>query len=146
CNDTGQTEAQVREGIMHQRQWAHLCQSRISDTELRRYYDENKEFFDRVQVRASHIVLRVPPNSTEAQRQALRDDLLALRQDILAGKIDFTEAAKKHSQCPSAPQGGDIGFFSRKGMLHEAFAKAAFALKPGEISDVVQTDYGLHLI
>ena len=64
----------------------------------------------------------------------------------MAGKIDFADAAKKYSQCSSAPNGGDIGFFARKMMMDEAFAKAAFAIPIGGISDVVRTDFGMHLI
>jgi parvulin-like peptidyl-prolyl isomerase len=51
-----------------------------------------------------------------------------------------------YSQCPSAPEGGDIGYFPRKGAVEEPFAAAAFALKKDEVSAVVQTSYGLHLI
>jgi parvulin-like peptidyl-prolyl isomerase len=69
-----------------------------------------------------------------------------LRQDILTGKVDFAEAAKKYSQCTSAPNGGDIGYFQRKFIVDEAFAKTAFGLKVGDVSDVVQTEYGMHLI
>ena len=67
-------------------------------------------------------------------------------KEILAGKIDFAEAAKKHSQCPSKVQGGDVGYFPRKFAVEENFARAAFALKPGEISDVIETDVGFHVI
>ena len=146
CRDNGQTEAELRDDIVSRCQWRGYAQARISEAEVHRYYDEYMDFFDKVQVRVSHIVLRVPANSSEAQIQATRDKLLALRQEIVAGKIDFAEAAKKYSQCPSAPKGGDIDYVYRKGHVHEGFAKAAFALKVGEISDVVQTDYGLHLI
>src|SRR5207245_2012426 len=55
-------------------------------------------------------------------------------------------AARKFSQCTSAPNGGDVGYFSRKGVVAEEFARAAFTLKVGEVSDVVVSDYGMHLI
>src|SRR5262249_35178493 len=124
--------------------------TRVSDADLKRYYDENKDFFDQVTVRASHIVIRVPatgdPAKIAADREAARAKLLALRQEIVAGKLDFAEADKKHSQCSSAPNGGDLGYFRRKWMLEESLAKTAFGLKVGEVSDVVQSDYGMHLI
>jgi peptidyl-prolyl cis-trans isomerase C len=144
--ETGMTEAQVRANIMKMLQWRDYVTARMSEADLQRYYTENKVFFDKVTVQASHIVLRLPANAPEAERQAARQKLQELRQEILAGKIDFAEAAKKYSQCSSAPRGGDIGYFSRKWMLEEPFAKAAFDLKVGEVSDVVQTEYGLHLI
>jgi peptidyl-prolyl cis-trans isomerase C len=113
---------------------------------VQRYFTENKDFFDGVAVRASHIVTRTPPGTSDGERQAARVRLLALRQEILAGTLDFAAAAAKHSQCTSAQQGGDVGFFPRKGVVDEPIARAAFALPVGHISDVVQTDYGMHLI
>jgi parvulin-like peptidyl-prolyl isomerase len=144
--EQGETEAQLRMEATAAVQWQEYVRVRLTPEELKHYYNENKDFFDQVQVRASHIVLVVPANATDAERQKLRDKLLAIRQEIVSGKLDFGEAAKKYSQCPSAPSGGDIGRFPRKGLVDEAFARAAFALPVGQVSDVVQSSYGLHLI
>src|SRR5262249_52909758 len=114
--------------------------------ELKKYFADNKDFFDKVTVRASHIVLRVAPDAPAEERQEARQKLAAMRQEIAANKVSFADAAAKHSHCPSAPKGGDLGYFTRKWMVEEPFAKAAFALKVGEVSDVVTTDYGYHLI
>src|SRR5438270_139087 len=81
-----------------------------------------------------------------AEREAAAKRLAALRADIVAKKITFADAATKHSQCPSASRGGDLDFIARKWMVEEPFAKAAFALKIGEVSEIVTTDFGLHLI
>jgi peptidyl-prolyl cis-trans isomerase C len=144
------TEAQLRNDTANMLMWTHYAQGHVADADVKRYYDENKDFFDQVTVRASHIVLRVSasgdPAKVATEREAARAKLVALRQDIVAGKLDFAEAAKKHSQCSTAPSGGDLGYFRRKWMLEENLAKTAFALKVGEVSDVVQTDYGLHLL
>jgi peptidyl-prolyl cis-trans isomerase C len=144
------TEAQLRNDMANMLMWTHYVKAHVTDADVKRYYDENKDFFDQVTVRASHIVIRVPatgdPAKVAAEREAARAKLVALRQDIVAGKLDFAEAAKKHSQCSSAPSGGDLGYFRRKWMLEENLAKTAFALKVGDVSEVVQTDYGLHLI
>jgi parvulin-like peptidyl-prolyl isomerase len=75
-----------------------------------------------------------------------RAKLADVRAQIVAGKLDFAEAARKFSQCPSASKGGDLGFFPRKWVFEEDFARAAFAVPVGQVSDVVQTEYGLHLI
>ncbi len=146
CRDVGQPEAKVRAGIGNAMRWQAYARTQIGDAAVEKYYKDYKDFFDRVEVKASHIVLRVPPTAPAAEQQAARDKLQALRAEIVAGKLDFAEAAKKHSQCPSAPGGGDIGFFPRMWVVEEPFARAAFALKVGEVSDVVQTGYGLHLI
>jgi peptidyl-prolyl cis-trans isomerase C len=144
--ETNQTEAQVRTDLTAMLQWRDYVKGHLGDALVKQYYDENKDFFDRVTVRASHIALRAPGNAPESEKQEKRNKLLALRQEIVAGKIDFAEAARKHSECPSAPKGGDIGVIPRKMVVDEAFARAAFALKPGQVSDVVQTEYGFHLI
>ena len=144
--ESAQNEAQLRTNIVNMLQWAAYVKEHLTEADIKRYYDENRDFFDRAAVRASHIVLRVSANASEGERQQVRARLQALRQEIVSGKIDFAEAAKKYSQCTSAPGGGDIGYFPRKLAVEEPFAKAAFAVKVNDISDVVETDYGMHLI
>jgi peptidyl-prolyl cis-trans isomerase C len=144
--ESGQNEMQVRTNLVNMLQWAAYVKEHLTEAEIKRYYDQNREFFDRVSVRASHIVLRAPAGISAGEREQARARLQALRQEIVGGKLDFADAAKKYSQCTSAPEGGDIGYFPRKLAVEEPFAKAAFALKVGEVSDVVETDYGLHLI
>jgi peptidyl-prolyl cis-trans isomerase C len=146
CRENGQTEAQVRANVLTMLQRNAYVAAHISDAVVQKYYADNREFFDQVNVRASHILLRLPPGSTPEESQAARARLAALRQEIVSGKLDFAEAARNYSQCPSAPGGGDVGYFPRKGDVEEPFAEAAFALNKGEVSDVVQTSYGLHLI
>lgn len=146
CKETGQSETQIRANIGQMLQWMAYVKGHVKDEDIKGYYGQSKDFFDQVAVRASHIVLRIAPEASEADRKATRDKLAALREEIVSGKIDFAEAAKKHSQCPSAPGGGDIGYFSRKGMVDENFARAGYALKVGDVSDIVTTGYGMHLI
>ena len=146
CRESGQTEVELRAAIVTMLQRSAFIAANVGADAVRRYFDDNREFFDQVTVRASHIMLRLPHGSPPEQVTAARAKLLAIRGQIVAGTLDFAEAARRHSQCPSGPVGGDIGYFPRKGMVEEPFAAAAFALKPGEISDVVQTSYGLHLI
>jgi parvulin-like peptidyl-prolyl isomerase len=144
--ESGQNELQVRTNLVNMLQWAAYVKNHLTEADLQRYYEQNRDFFDHVSVRASHIVLRAPAGSSNPEREQARARLQALRQEIVSGKLDFAEAAKKYSQCTSAPEGGDIGYFPRKLAVEEPFAKAAFALKVGEVSDVVETDYGVHLI
>jgi peptidyl-prolyl cis-trans isomerase C len=146
CKETKQTEAQVRANITLMLQWNAYAAQKVTPAELKKYYADFKDFFDKTTVRASHIVLRIPADATTADKDAAKKKLADLRQEITSGKITFAEAAMKHSQCPSAPKGGDLGFFPRKWMVEEPFARAAFAMKVGELSDIVVTDYGYHLI
>ncbi|MDO9555576.1 MAG: peptidylprolyl isomerase [Atribacterota bacterium] len=106
----------------------------ITDEELLEYYNENKEsFLEPEQVHARHILVE-----TEEEANNL---LLQLKE----GLTDFAELAKEKSIGPSAPSGGDLGFFARGQMVKE-FEEAAFSLESGEISDVVQTEFGYHII
>src|SRR5680860_475666 len=106
----------------------------IHDEELLEYYNENKEsLFEPEQVHARHILVE-----TEEEANIL---LLQLKE----GLTDFAELAKEKSIGPSAPSGGDLGFFSRGQMVKE-FEDAAFSLEQGEISNVVQTEFGYHII
>ena len=106
----------------------------ISDEELLEYYNENKEsLLEPEQVHARHILVE-----TEEEANIL---LLQLKE----GLTDFAELAKEKSIGPSAPSGGDLGFFTRGQMVKE-FEDAAFSLEQGEISDVVQTEFGYHII
>ncbi len=146
CRESGQTETRVREGIGFAMRWHAYARQNLTDAQVEQYYAENKDYFDGVMVKASHIVLRVPPNAPPADQEAARKKLSELRAQVVEGKLDFAEAAKKHSQCPSAPNGGDLDFFPRKWVVEEPFAKAAFSMKVGDVSDIVQTEYGLHLI
>jgi peptidyl-prolyl cis-trans isomerase C len=145
--ETGQTEAQVREAWTTAMQLTGYVKGVATEEQLKVYFAANKDHFDRVEVKVRHLVLRVGKNATPAERAAAKEKLEAIRTEIAAGKLDFAAAAKKHSHCPSGPTGGDIGYIFRKGgLVDEAFAKAAFALKVGELSGVVETDFGFHIL
>ena len=145
CKENGQTLEQMRDGLTCILRWSAWAKSKIGDGDVQRYYQEYKDFFDKTEVRASHIVLRLPPTATDADRAKSKAFLMDLRAQIVAGKIDFAAAARTYSQCESNKSGGDLGLLTRK-MVDESFARAAFALQPGLISDVVETGFGLHLI
>jgi parvulin-like peptidyl-prolyl isomerase len=144
--EAGKSEAQIRSEIVTSLQWISYVHEHFPEPDLKKYFDENRDFFDRTSVRASHIVMRLSPNPGDAERQSLRAKLEAVRQDLLAAKIDFTAAAKKYSQDGSAANGGDIGYFPRKMFADENYSRAAFAMKVGEISPVVETESGFYLI
>ena len=106
----------------------------ITDDELLEYYNENQgSFLEPEQVHARHILVETVEEANNL--------LLQLKEGI----IDFAEMAKEKSIGPSAPNGGDLGFFARGQMVKE-FEDAAFSLETGEISGVVQTQFGFHII
>jgi parvulin-like peptidyl-prolyl isomerase len=142
----GQTEIQVRNSIVSSLQWAAYLDKQLTEPVLRKYYEDNRDQFDDVSVRVSHILLRLKPGTNASDREVVQNWLLGIRQQIVAGKLDFADAAKQFSQDITSAKGGDLGFITRKGQVEEAFAKAAFALKLNGVSDVVQTESGLHLI
>lgn len=144
--ETGQTEAQLRADIVARLQWKAYVLAQVPDQALRSYYDQNKLFFDKIFVRASHILLRVPAKASEGEKAAVRAKLAGLRKEIVEGKVDFAQAARLWSDCPSKVNGGDIGHFPYKFAVQEPFARAAFALGVGDISDVVETELGYDLI
>jgi parvulin-like peptidyl-prolyl isomerase len=143
---SGQTEAQVRASIVTTLQWNAYLDKNLTEAALHKYYEEYRDSFDQAEVRVSQILLRLKPGLTAADLDLVRNWLRGVRQDILGRKLDFAEAARKYSQDVSASRGGDLGFIARKGAVEETFARAAFALKTNEISDVIQTASGLHLI
>jgi peptidyl-prolyl cis-trans isomerase C len=127
------------------RAWDQWLRQQIKEEQLRAYYEANKEMFDGVVIRASHIALRVPPNADEATRQKIAAQLQRIRQEIAQG-LPFAEAAKKYSQDPSSAVGGDLGYFPPRSNDADPFIRTASRLKVGELSDVVHTEFGCHLI
>ena len=117
----------------------------VEEKEARVFYENNPQFFTKPeQVRASHILIRVDPQADEAQRREARKRIEAVQVKLRQGE-DFGETAKHFSECPSAKNGGDLGVFDRKKMV-KPFADAAFSLSPGEISGIVETQFGYHII
>lgn len=145
-HESKQTEAQLRADAQARLEWKNYLRSRYPETDVKAYYEANKLLLDKVQVRASHILVKVASSASPMEKAQARAKLETIRQEIAMGKIDFAEAAKRYSECPSKDKGGDIGLFPYKFVVVEPFAKAAFALKEGEISDIVTSDFGLHII
>jgi len=118
---------------------------KVSEEDARKFYDENPDKFTRPEtVKASHILLGVDPKASAEEKKAAREKAEKLHKELKAG-ADFAALAKVNSTDSSSQQGGDLGYFA-KGQMVPDFEKAAFALKPGEISDVVETPFGYHII
>ncbi|QDV32956.1 foldase protein PrsA [Tautonia plasticadhaerens] len=147
--EMGLTEMELKERMMTGLRWSKYLQSRADEATLRSYFEQNKDLFTGTAVKASHILARVEPDASEGQKEEARQKLAELKKKIDAGELDFAVAADQYSEDPSnqeAPDGGNIGYFGKRGQVIDAFADAAFALEVGEVSDPVETDYGYHLI
>ncbi len=117
----------------------------VSDEEKRSYFDANVSAFNGERVKVSRILIDTRNMKTDAELEKAKQKIKEVKKEIDNG-ADFAEMAKKHSDCPSAEKGGDIGFIQRKGSLVEEFAKAAFAMEVGEVSDPIKTQFGYHII
>ena len=113
--------------------------------EIAKFYEENVDSF-KVQetVTASHILLKFTPEDTAATKAQKKKDIEKIRADLLAGG-DFAVIAGAKSDCPSSKQGGSLGTFARGQMVPE-FEAAAFSQEVGKIGDVVETQFGYHII
>ncbi len=121
----------------------------VNEADALAFYQQNQARYEvPEQVRASHILIKpdtsdpnVDPNVADARALQKAQELLA---QIKAG-ADFAQLAKENSACPSAAEGGDLGFAPRQSWV-QPFSDAAFALQPGQVSDVVKTRFGYHII
>jgi len=146
-----ETKQRVRRGMGYQKliegQWGDKI--KVTEDEAQKYYSENKSDFEiPEQVRASHILITPDtsdpnndPNQAKTEARAKAESLL---KQIRQG-ADFAELARANSSCSSAAKGGDLNYFSR-GQMVPAFEKVAFELKPGQFSDIVETQFGYHII
>ena len=117
----------------------------VSDDEAKKFYDDNIERFKQEEsVRASHILMGVDQKASAEEKQKAKEKAEDILKKLKEG-ADFAELAKKESTCPSSAQGGDLGFFN-KGQMVPSFEAAAYSLKPGELSGVVETQFGYHII
>ncbi len=150
--ESGVTLNEVRESFRRDRLVQILIAKVIDDTlqvaeeEVQAYYAANPQFFDTTRVRVSHVLLTSQPGEPAARRDSIRARAAELHGDLKGG-ADFASTARAQSDCPSSANGGDLGYANRNRQSWVApFHAAAFALKEGEISDVVETQFGYHIL
>lgn len=126
---------------------AMAAQAAIGDDEIKSYYQSHVDRYKEGETRrASHILIRAAKNAPEAEVKAAKTKADELLTQVRKTPGDFAKLAKQNSQDPgSAQKGGDLDWFGRGGMVKE-FEEAAFTLKEGQISDVVRSDFGFHII
>lgn len=116
----------------------------ITDEEVAEFYVANLNLMTvPEQIRARHILINVPADD-ETAKVAAQEKIAAVQKELAEG-AGFALLAMQRSEGPSANQGGDLGFFGR-GQMVPAFEEVAFAMQPGEISEVVETQFGYHVI
>ena len=119
----------------------------LKPEDVKTYYDQNAvRLSGQEERRASHILINAPKNAPASDRAAAKAKAEALLADVKKSPDSFADLAKKNSQDPgSAANGGDLEFFARGAMV-KPFEDAAFSMKKGDISPVVETDFGFHII
>ncbi len=121
--------------------------AKVGDEEIKAWYQSNEARYKQPEQRqASHILIRADKNAPDADVKAAQAKAEQILAQLKAAPGDFAKLAKQHSQDPgSGEKGGDLGFFGR-GMMVKPFEDAAFSLKENQISEVVRSDFGFHLI
>ncbi len=119
----------------------------LPEQDLKTYYEQNlQRLAGQEQRRASHILINAPKDAPAAERDKARAKAQELLAQVRKAPKSFAEVARKNSQDPgSATKGGDLDFFARGAMV-KPFEDAAFGMKEGDISDVVESDFGYHII
>jgi peptidyl-prolyl cis-trans isomerase C len=150
--DEGQTLELLQENIRNDMAKRQLLESKTADVpaateaEAKEFYDSNPERFTRPEsVTASHILIKFDEEDTDETKAEKKTKIEEIRASILAETVTFEDAATENSDCPSSAQGGSLGTFGKGRMVPE-FEIAAFTQDPGEIGEVVETQFGYHII
>ncbi len=138
------TEQALREDLHWRLSWRKFLDKTITDEALEKYFLDFRGHYDGRRLRVSQILLLATQD--DDSRIALEKKLVVIREQIESGELSFADATKKYSQAPSARDGGDLGFLTRHGEMHPSVAQIAFNLKVGEMSGVVYSPHGLHLL
>jgi peptidyl-prolyl cis-trans isomerase C len=145
------TEANIKEKLQRDLALKKLIEDEVapkvtvSDSDIRAFYENNPETFKQPErVKASHILIKVDPQADASQKAEAQKKIDSVQAKLQKGE-DFGALAKEYSEGPTGPKGGDLGYFTR-GQMVKPFEEAAFAMKPGEVSGMVETRFGYHLI
>lgn len=118
---------------------------KVPEKKVKAFYDDNPSYFKRPeQVKASHILIKVDKDADKATKEKALEKIKVIEKSLKDGK-DFAALAKEFSEGPSKTKGGELGFFG-KGQMVKPFEEAAFTMKPGEVSGIVETQFGYHII
>ena len=119
--------------------------AQVTEQEAKDFYNNNQDKFKQPEMaHARHILITAKETEPKADKDRKRAKLVQIQKQLKGG-ADFAELAKQSSDCPSKERGGDLGFFPR-GQMVKPFDQAVFKMMPGEVSDIVETEFGYHLI
>ncbi|MFO0423820.1 MAG: peptidylprolyl isomerase, partial [Planctomycetia bacterium] len=141
----GRDEQSLREQVKLELALKKMLAAELTSEAIAAAFEKHRREIDGTRLRASHIVLRPDPARGADALPALIRKADEIRREILKGTISFADAARRHSAGPSRRQGGDIGYFQRHGIMHEDFAREAFALAKGDVSKPFATPSGVHI-
>jgi parvulin-like peptidyl-prolyl isomerase len=166
----GLTESELRQYLTADLRWVKYADTQVNDKVLLELFDKNKDIFDGTAVLAWHILLSPPPGDEKAAQAAqlqlmqikksieeaveagltkltpTSDKLVKEKAKTVLMQENFAKWAKEKSECPTKARGGYVGWFQKAGFMTPPFSEAAFALPVGQISNVIKTPFGYHLI
>ena len=145
-HETGQSYEELRFRVVWELSWSKYLKSELDEAAIERYFEKHRHDFDGTKIRVAQILLRPQKEATEPMFSELTNRAAQIAAKVKSRKLTFAEAARSHSMAPSADQGGELGLISRHVPMPEAFSRAAFALRPHEISSPIRTKFGIHLI
>jgi peptidyl-prolyl cis-trans isomerase C len=119
--------------------------AQVTEQEAKDFYNKNQDKFKQPEMaHARHILIAAKETESKADKNRKREKLVQIKKQLKDG-ADFAGLAKQFSDCPSKERGGDLGFFPR-GQMVKPFDQAVFKMMPGDISEIVETEFGYHLI
>jgi len=153
AKSVGQDEAAFKATIAEELQISTHIRTRVealpkaTDEQVAKFYEDNKaDFVTEESVKASHILLKTDPAAGDDGKKAKLAEIEKIRQQLIDAKGEgFAALATEHSDRPSSANGGELGDFGRGRMVPE-FDKAAFSQKPGEVGEIVETQFGYHIV
>ena len=130
----GSNMGEFKRSIKHSLALEKYFNNKLDDRTLEKYFDGNKNLFNGESVKVSHILIDTRSMKTQEEVSSALEQMKGIKREIDRGAA-FEEMAKKYSSCPSALNGGDLGFIQRKGNLAKSFLDTAFSLRVGQISE-----------
>lgn len=144
--ELGVTPEEFATSIRFRLGWGRVLESGLTEANLQKFFDDHRRDYDGTELELSQIVRVLRPETTEAERDHAIEELTEIKQRIEQGELTFAAAAEQFSDGATASDGGSLGRMTRENAMPDAFSNAAFDLEVGELSAVVVSPVGVHLI